>query len=103
MATVYSVTTTRVRDGKYQEALSRYRNLKGAVERNGGAFHVRTQLYGTSPLTLTTIMEAESWPKFGALLDALEKDNTYQDFLAQVRSDPFGDIVQRNLLTDVTL
>jgi len=103
MPAVFSVTTTRVRDGKYQEALERYRRLKAVVERHGGTLSVRTQLYGATPLAITTIVEAKSWSAFGALSENLEKDSDYQDFLAQVRASPFGDIIQRSIVTEVVL
>jgi hypothetical protein len=101
--TVFSVTTTRVRDGKYQDALARYAKLKGVIERHGGRFHVRQQLFGANPLTLTTIVESAGWSEFGALFANLERDGDYQDFVASVRASPFGDIVQRNILTDVAI
>ena len=101
--TVFSVTTTRVRDGKYQDALARYTKLKGVIERHGGTFRVRQQLFGANPLSVTTIMEAASWPEFGALVADLEKDGEYQDFVAGVRANPFGDIIQRNILEDVAI
>ena len=103
MAAVYSITTTHVRDGKYQDALERYRKLKGVIEKHGGTFHLRTQLYGATPLTLTTVVEVASWAKFGALNEQLGTDSDYQEFVASVRANPFGDIVQRAVLTDVPL
>ena len=103
MAAVFGVTTTRVRDGKYEEALGRYRKLKGVIERHGGTFSVRTQLFGANPLAITTIIEAKSWSAFGALFESLQSDADYQDFVAQVRANPFGDIVQRNVVTEVDL
>jgi hypothetical protein len=76
MAAVFGVTTTRVRDGKYQQALDRYRKLKGAIERHGGKFSVRTQIFGATPLALTTIVETKSWAAFGALQESLERATT---------------------------
>jgi len=103
MAAVFGVTTVRVRDGKYQEALERYRKLKAVMERHGGKFSIRTQLFGATPLALTTIVEAKSWAAFGALFESLESDSDYQDFIAQIRSNPFGDVIQRNVVTEVVL
>ena len=101
--TVFSVTKTRVRDGKYQDALARYAKLKAVIERHGGTFRVRQQLFGANPLTLTTIIETAGWSEFGALFAGLENDAGYQEFVAGVRANPFGDLIQRNILTDVAV
>jgi len=101
--TVFSVTTTRVRDGKYQDALARYAKLKNVIERHGGTFRIRQQLFEANPLTLTTIVETPGWSEFGTLFAALEKDGEYQEFVAGVRTNPFGDLIQRNILTDVAV
>ena len=103
MPAISSVTTTRLRDGKYQEALDRYRKLKAVVERHGGTFSVRTQLYGGTPLAMTTIVGAASWSAFGALSESLENDSDFQDFVAGIRASPFGDVIQRNIVTEVVL
>jgi hypothetical protein len=40
---------------------------------------------------------------FGVLNEILEGDADFQDFVAQMRANPFGDLVQRAVLTEVAL
>jgi len=103
MAAVLAVTTSRIRDGKFQEAVGNYGKLRKIIERAGGKFRVVTQMYGATPTTVTVIVETAGWTEFGALGAKLEADADYQGFIAAARANPWGDIVARGVSTEIAV
>ena len=103
MAAVLAVTTARVRDGKFPAALAQYAKLKAIIERAGGKYRLVTQLYGATPMTVTSIVEVGSWAEFGALNEKLEADSDYQAFVAEARANPWADIAARGVSTEIAV
>ena len=101
MAAILSVTTTRVRDGKWEEALAAYGKLKEILQRLGGKTRIITQTSGASPGTVSVVVELASWTEFGAFGEKAEKDSEYQSLVAAIRANPFSDIVQRSISTEL--
>jgi len=101
MTAIISVTTSRPRDGKFQEAMAAYAKAKAILERCGGKVRVVSQMFGTTPMTFSVIVESASWAEFGTLSAAVEADAEFQAFLAAARADPFGDIIQRSVFSEL--
>jgi len=103
MAAILAVTTIRVRDGKFEEALAGLGNLKKIIERAGGSYRLVTQMYGATPATVTSIVETAGWTEFGALGAKLEADADYQGFVAALRANPWADVVTRGVSTELAI
>jgi hypothetical protein len=103
VVSVVSVTTARVRDGKLEEILTLYGRLKKTVERLGGKARVVQQVYGPLPLTLSFVVENESWAAYGTFVEKAEKDSEYQAILAEARANPRSDIIQRSIGNEVAV
>jgi hypothetical protein len=101
MATITSVTTARVRDGKMQEALAVYGKVKKGLERLGGKVRVLSQAFGAAPLTISIIVEHSSWAEFGAASAKAETDSELQALLASLRANPISDLVGRSVFTEL--
>src|SRR5271168_3841276 len=101
MPRVLSVTTSRVRDGKWQEAMAVYGKLRNIIERLGGDARFLTQTYGAAPGTITTVVEFSDWADFGVFSDRAAKDKEFQSVVASLRADPISDFVARGVSTEL--
>jgi len=103
MASIFAITTSRVRDGKFDEIVALYGRLKRLVERHGGKARVIQQTYGATPTTLSFVAETEGWAGFAALTEKLEADGEYQAVLAEARANPRSDIIQRSVGVEIAV
>jgi hypothetical protein len=101
MPAILSVTASRIRDGKLPRALETYGKLKKIIERLGGKARVVSQAYGAAPLTIAFIIESAGWTEFGVLSDKADKDSELQALLAEIRANPYSDIVARAVSTEL--
>ena len=98
---VATVTSWRVREGKLDGFLAHAAQGRKLLERHGGEVRVWQVQFGAQPGNVAVVVSHENMRVYGEFATKLQADEEWQQFLAEIRTNPTADLVANSLISEV--